>query len=267
MDDSLAARDNRAVQIDRIISRAFSIIRDNPVVLLGLSFVLIGIPSLVINLLTRSLRGGQPIAPFATGQIVLTIVAGLAVFLFYILAQAAIVRASVIQADGRTAEFGESIMGAIPTVLPLIGLSLLVFILGWLGLILIVVPGIILFVMWSAAYPALVAERIGVFAALRRSRTLTKGARWKVFGVELIAIVLFWLISSAVSLLLVAGSGGLAGLAATAQAGAPIWYLALSTIIQAVLIAFWGTLQTSLYLELRDWKDGPAGAALAEVFA
>ena len=47
----------------------------------------------------------------------------------------------------------------------------------------------------------------------------------------------------------------------------PIGYTLFSLVFTTILAAIWGTIQTSLYISLRNWKEGPQTEALAEVFA
>lgn len=261
------AYDNHAVKIDRIISRAVDTMRGNPLVVFGVSLIFVGIPGAAINAVSRRFGGAQPTSRAELGaRGVAALVGGLLVVVLYVLAQGALVRATTAQAEGKRAGFGTCVATGLRASVPLIALSILTGIAVLLGFLVFVVPGVILFLMWAVAGPALVAERIGIFAALGRSRFLTKGARWKVFGVELIATVFVWLISSLLSIMLFA-SGGIAGFVAMGRTGPPLWYLALSVVIQTFVIAIWATIQASLYIELRDWKDGPQGAALADVFA
>lgn len=259
--------DSHAVKVDRVIGRAVATMRGNPLVVFGLALVFAGIPAAIVNAASRAMRG--PALPDRThmlGYGVFTLLTGVVGLLFYVLAQAAIVRATTAQAEGRRAGFGECAGAGLRAMVPLIGLDLLLGLAVGAALVFLIVPGVLLFTMWTVANPALVAERIGVFTAFSRSAYLTRGARWKVFGVNLIALVFTWLISSVLGLVTLAGSG-LAGFAAMARSGPPLWYLLSSTIIQTLVIAIWATIQTSLYVELRDWKDGPEGAALADVFA
>ena len=273
MATQMGVTDNHAVRIDRIISRAFATIRGNPLVIFGITLVFAGIPSVLINLFTRQYRANLPLTAHTPGTAlamagygVVTMIAGIAVLLLYILAQGAIVRATIDEAEGRHATFADCALTGLRAALPLIGLNILFGLGAGVATLFFVIPGIFLYVMWSVSNPALVAERIGVFAAFSRSRYLTSGARWKVFGVELISIVFVWLISASLGVIALAVEG-VAGFAAMSRTGMPIWYLLLSAILQTIVIAFWGTLQTSLYIELRDWKDGPAGSALADVFS
>jgi hypothetical protein len=55
------------------------------------------------------------------------------------------------------------------------------------GMILLVIPGLIVMTMLSVSAQACVIERLGPIASLSRSAALTKGNRWRVFGLILIA--------------------------------------------------------------------------------
>src|SRR4051794_27055060 len=88
----------------------------------------------------------------------------------------------------------ESLKVALRRLLPLILLALLESVLLVLGLILLIVPGIMLYTMWLVAVAACVVERAGPWRSLRRSQELTKGHRWKIFGLFLL-LPLFSLIN------------------------------------------------------------------------
>ena len=84
-----------------------------------------------------------------------------------------------------------------------------------LGLILLIVPGMILFARWSVGLPALLREELGVSQAMRRSSSLTDGNRWRVLGLGLLIWVPFLLVMLLVSGLSAAfaGEGSLDSLA------------------------------------------------------
>jgi hypothetical protein len=83
-----------------------------------------------------------------------------------------------------------------------LGLSI-VFGLGVLaGLLLLIVPGLILWAMWFVVLPVLLHEGTGVFAAFSRSRALTKGHRGTLAGmiiVFLIAMVLLTVVMGVIA--------------------------------------------------------------------
>ncbi|HEU0066070.1 MAG TPA: hypothetical protein VFQ57_02390 [Sphingomonas sp.] len=43
--------------------------------------------------------------------------------------------------------------------------------------------------------------------------------------------------------------------------------MVVPALTSTITTAFWGTGQASLYVELRDLKDGPAAQKLADIFA
>lgn len=67
----------------------------------------------------------------------------------------------------------------------LIGVALLTGIGVGIGLLLLVVPGLILFTRWSLAVPAVMIEGRSPRDAMRRSRELVQGHGWRVFAVFL----------------------------------------------------------------------------------
>jgi hypothetical protein len=133
------------------------------------------------------------------------------------------------------------------------------------GLILLIVPGVLLYIMWSVASPALVAERTGVFGALARSSALTKGARWKVFGVQFLLLIINWIFSAVLSETLLATAG--ADLTKLTSTGLPVSWILLSAVSGTIINTVWSTVQASLYVELRNWKEGLPERSLAEIFA
>lgn len=70
--------------------------------------------------------------------------------------------------------------------------SLIAGIAIWIGLIIVIVPGLYLLTIWAVVMPVIVIERSAPFAAFERSRRLVRGHGWQVFGtlVLLFAILL-----------------------------------------------------------------------------
>jgi hypothetical protein len=63
------------------------------------------------------------------------------------------------------------------------------------GLVLGVIPGVVLAIVWAVVVPVIVIEGAGPRAALRRSRQLTRGNRWHVFG-TFVVIYLYQIVIS-----------------------------------------------------------------------
>jgi uncharacterized membrane protein len=111
-----------------------------------------------------------------------------------------------------------------------------------------------------------VVERLGVIEALNRSSELTRGGRWKIFGIELVLGVASWLVGL---LLPVCGIDWLAAVQNYAIAGASgafVRALVVTILLRTVFLAAYAAMHASTYIELREWKEGPAVDTLADVF-
>jgi hypothetical protein len=254
------------VSIGRVLERAFAAVRTNPGVILGLALLIGAVPGLIITYLFVQMGLGSPEAITSgaissSAIIAAVLVSGLVSVVIAALVQGALTRATVVASEGGKVSFGDSLSTGLSVVLPLIGLAIISGVGIMLGMILLIVPGVILALMWSVAVPALVVERVGVFEALGRSNALTKGAKWKIFGLALIILVAYWLLS------VVLGLVGLAGYAANSMAGLTATNLIGGIILGTLFNTAWGTIQPSLYVELRQWKEGTDVQTLQQVFA
>jgi uncharacterized membrane protein len=263
---TIAEGEERSISIGRVFSRGFGTIATNPLVTLGVAFAFGAVPSVLLSYGIQNFRaesldlfGGLAALAIAIVSLVISVLLGM-------ITQGALVRATVAHSEGRRASFGESAMAGLVVAVPLFLVGLLSGLGILVGLILLIVPGIMLYIMWSVAAPALVEERLGPVEALGRSRDLTRGARWKIFGLSLVLIVIYWLFSALIGVLTVMWYGGMTDFAALASQGLPLAYLLFSAVIQTITSAVWGVIQSSLYVELRDWKDGPATEKLADIF-
>jgi uncharacterized membrane protein len=249
----------------RVFERVFATIRHNPGPTLGLAFLIGAVPGLLSTYFMRQLQ--QPVfltdPDSLTSFYALTFASLILGLVINALTQAALTRATVAESEGRKAGFGESIAAGMAVLLPLIILSILLAIGVMIGFMLFVVPGVILYCMWVAAVPALVEERRGVFGSFARSRELTSGAKWKVFGIMLVVLVVYWL-ASTVPLLAISNMDLTDPEAAFNM---PVGFIIANLVVGTLVNLFWGLVQASLYVELRDWKDGPATARLEEVFS
>lgn len=261
MAGTFEATSGRTVSVGNVLSRAFATVGAQPALFLGISF---GLGALPLLLVTQSVGRTSPVSPgaFATyGQLwPMFVGGGLMWTLIYLVAKALLIRATVAGLDGRPEAPGELLRAALRAGLPLFGLSILFWLAVWFGLLVLLVPGIMLATIWAVAGPALVVERIGVFAAFGRSARLTRGARWRILGLVLLIFAIYLVASAAL---------GFVGGAAAIGTGRPgTWVEALgSAVMQTLFTAVWSAVQGSLYVELRDWKDGPGGDRLADIFA
>lgn len=261
---------SRGISVGSVFGRSANVIKDNPLATLGTSFALIALPSLLLGQIGL---GAAVFQNVQLGQYALAGVYGIIVGLLWLIACGALVQATVAHDEGRAANPREMLRVGVLRCLPLFAVYVLLLLGIWVGTIFLVVPGIMLAVMWSVALPAIVAERSGVFGAFGRSRALTKGARWHVFGILLLAFVIYLLASIAIGVGSVAGYGSLGVLTGEGQVRMPLptqpsfVVQLLQSIVTTVMLTWFITVGASLFIELRDWKDGPDSDRLADIFA
>lgn len=252
----------REMTIGSVLSRGFGAIAAAPLLFLGTSFALAAMPSLVARLLLPALVASLPDNPSAVGPLLAGYGGSSIIWLlFYLAAQALLFRATVAHLDDRPEPLAAYAAAAARALPRLFGLALAMTLAVAFGWVLLVVPGVMLAMIWSVAPPALVAERLGVFDALGRSRELTRGARWRILGLVVLVYAIYFVAS------LVLGLGN--GLTASASSGVTRAIVAsvVPVILQTVFTAVWTAIQGALYVELRDWKDGPPGNRLSAIFA
>jgi len=254
---------DRSVSIGRIFSRAFGVMGNNPLVIFGVALLFGAGPQLLYNGFLRSSILVQTSNPITT-----TAVGSLALFLVSLVARSVvtgcITRATVAYSQGRRASLGDCLSVAISRILPVLAVSFIFGIMVVLGMIFLLVPGIIFAVMWSVVVPITVEERAGIFGAFNRSQQLTKGARWKIFGLFL----LMFLIGLGVGLVAILATVLTMGISYQAPAIAQsLPAIIANAIVLTVVSALSSALVTSLFVELREWKDGPEDSKLSDIFA
>ncbi|HEY0312705.1 MAG TPA: hypothetical protein VGC56_09440 [Allosphingosinicella sp.] len=268
MATAAAGGGERGISIERIFGRAFGTIRANPLATLGIAFLFSAVPSVAINYFVQGQQMQLMTRIGPRGAIAFGLVMIVVSLVISAITQGALVRATVAHSAGRESTLAESASAGLVVIVPLFLTSLLVALGVGFAMILLIVPGIMLYCAWAVASPVVVAERLWPLAAVQRSADLTRGARWKVFGLLLIMLVGYWIISAVVGVITLQMTGGIRGAAAMAASGGfPIGFLVMGGIVQTIVACVWGVVISSLYVDLREWKDGPESANLAEVFA
>lgn len=254
------------LSIGRVFQGAFAAIKLNPGVITLLALVIGAVPGLLMTLMFYSSGMLNP-AAVANGTISMsafygaTLVSSLTGLVISSLVQAALTRATVSADEGVKVGIGDSLAAALRVVVPLVGLIVLWALGVGLGFLLLIVPGIILMTMWAVAVPSLVVERVGIIGAFRRSAELTKGSRWKIFGLLLVLAVVYWLLAMVVNLV------GLSTMSAASAGQLTLTSMIGSALIGTLFNMAWGTVQPSLYVELRRAKDGGSTESLADIFS
>lgn len=247
-------------EMSGVIRRAIGVLRAEFLLIAALSVLIVAVPSFALswwrfhNVQTQI--AGSPydlyLRNFASALSGLLLGA-----LVTSILQAAMTRVVVAHGRGNRAKIGDCLGTALAMILPLTAITLLAHIGTFLGLILLVVPGLMLWTAWMVVIPVQAEERGDILTSFGRSMALTRGARWPVFGSMfglLAAIVGVNYVIRRIALMVILGTFPLPLLILNAIVGAA------ETMVAAVVIA-------SLYVELRKVHDEEAPAELETIFA
>jgi multisubunit Na+/H+ antiporter MnhG subunit len=248
-------------QIGRVFNNSFAVIGRNVVLCVGLALLFSGLPTVVMQLWTESRMqaivavdpgiAADPLFAFRNSWV--SFVAIFVSSIFALLLQSALVRATIEDLNGKRPTFGDSLQIAVRFLLPTLGIGFLVALGSGLAMIALVVPGIILWLGWSVSVPALIQERLGVFGSMSRSRALTKGSRWSLFGLFLVLIIIAMVIQGAVGVVVYLFHGIVAAIVAG--------------VVQSVTSMLLSVAAAVSYVELRQVKEGTSVDELAEIFS
>ena len=155
---------------------------------------------------------------------------------------------------GRQVGIDECLKRGLPLVVPALVVSTL-FILGvGVASVALLVPGIIVAMVWYVVVPVAVVEGPGVLAAFGRSADLTRGNRWRLFGINIISVAISWALNIPVFLAVLIFFGDALVLSGI------VWVTtALSLIFSAVMTAV-------VYYYLRLAREGGSIEDIAAVF-
>ncbi len=177
----------------------------------------------------------------------------------------------VLSASNKPVKLGEVITHALGNAVPVFVIYLLCSI-GWmLGLVLLIVPAFIFGTLFSIVVPAYIAEKPGIFGAFGRSRALTKGHRWGIFGLWLLVVVVFYFIVAAMEVPLlmpmiqqsmVAAQSGTEPVPPSID---PLLMAAFSVAFSAVWVVILA-LNAAVYICLRGEKEQHSAKGVEKVF-
>jgi hypothetical protein len=249
-------------EIGRVATRTFEVIRGNFVrfFVLGLIATLpttAYTATMTMGLLSNSAgTNGRALTLFIAGALG-SLILGL---FFSLLLQATLTYGTVNYLSNQPVVLGRALGIGLREVPALLAIALL----GGLGIaggfLLLAVPGVILLVMWSVVVPVRVAEHKGIFESFGRSRELTRGHRWPIFG----TIIVFYLgagIAQATTRPMIVAGGITGGSSVTLYMG-----IALTALLSAVVAVVSATLVSCIYYELRLIKEGVGPEQIAAVF-
>ena len=244
------------LSVGHVFSTAWTIFSANIGIFLAIGLI-VALPNLIVLMLsptettplgTTPSLGTDP----GAGAVGLAFIGGILAVVLTLVSQAVILYVAFQYLRGQPVALGDAVQKGFARFLPILGLVILFFLGVWVGLILLVIPGIMLMVAWSVSVAACVVEGTGPVASLKRSAALTKGHRWKIFGIFL----LIWIASIIV--------GALIGLISF-QLG-KIANMLASFFWTACWTAYFNSVLVMVYHDLRVAKEGTDVNQIAAVF-
>lgn len=256
----------RPLALGDILDGTFAAIRRNPRTVVGLAALLVTIQELLI-LGVQALTGDLPDASFgAEGGLSFTGGTGLVASLAIRAVVGAVLTGMIVVVVSEDVLGRGTTIGAVwgrmrAHLVRLVTAALLVGLLPYVGLLLLIVPGVVLWGGWALAMPALVLEGTGPIGAIRRSWRLVRPAFWRMWSIRLLSVVLGYVMEYlvAVPFALVAV---LTTLAAGVDSGDPIppytlAVVALGAIVGGTLVQpFYAGVLALLYVDRRMRAEG-----------
>jgi hypothetical protein len=236
-------------RVGRVLGRTATILSQHFVIFFLVAVVAAAPTVLLIQRNVDAMTAGSPSPDLFLMMgigIVLAMVLGL-------LSQAVMLHAAFQAMRHRPVSLGDSLRVGLARVIPILLLAIVMGFLMGLGLLLLLVPGLILMTMWWVGTPACVVERTGPWTSLKRSAALTKGHRWKVFGLIILLFIVNLIVSQILEVvLLLVGSDILSILARLLWGALYGAYYAISVVMT--------------YHDLRVAKEGVDIEQIASVF-
>ncbi|WP_374470646.1 glycerophosphoryl diester phosphodiesterase membrane domain-containing protein [Phenylobacterium sp.] len=245
------------LEIGRVIQETFAVLGRNFATFFVLALILTGLPTAIVGVLQMEAARANTVAGWSW-----FLVTGLISGVMAMVLQGALIFGTINDLNGRRVSVSDSLTIGLRNFLGLFAVSLLYGLAVGFGTLLLIVPGIMIAVAWCAAVPALIAERIGIMDTFGRSAQLTRGNRWRIFGLFLVYVLVFIAITMVVGL--VAGVAGVIGDTSTDDITPAQIVINVVTNVISGLIGATGA--AVLYTELRRVREGATPDALAAIF-
>jgi hypothetical protein len=245
--------DPPAIRIGDVLGRSLRLCSWPFAIYVALTAVLILPADLIARALTDHLEAETAVLSATQTIWLAQISTGLEALIFGPTAQALVQAWLFQQLRGGTADVRHSLRQVARRWPALIATAFCYYLFVTIGWVALAFPGVIIAVRTMVAAPACLLEGLPPMAALRRSQTLTRGHRWKIFGLYLLCTVPLVL------------AEGTASVVAEQFASADIANL-VDLLARAVMSAFFAVLTLVLYHTLRVAHDGPGADQVAAVF-
>jgi glycerophosphoryl diester phosphodiesterase family protein len=238
----------RPLTVGEILDTSFSLYRRHFSALATVALVCTGIPLVLRMFLEAS--GGFLV------NLTLGVLYALSLVVLNLVATAATVFIVSESYLGRPLSAWDALRRATPYMGRILVCSLLMAIAVGLGFLLLLIPGVILAVGLALAIPAVVLEpRTSASGALSRSWELTRGARWRLFGLGITLLVLLYVpvvaITGLFALLLPENAGMFSG-----GSLGMVMAIAVGGLVQMFIYPLFYCVLTVAYYDLRVRKEG-----------
>jgi hypothetical protein len=238
----------RPLTVGEILDTSFSLYRRHFGALATVALVCTGIPLVLRMFLEAS--GGFLV------NLTLGILYALSLVVLNLVATAATVFIVSESYLGRPLSARDALRRSTPYMGRILVCSLLMGLAVMLGFLLLFIPGVILVVGLALAIPAVVLEpRTSASGALSRSWELTRGARWRIFGLGITLLVLLYVPVVAITglfALLLPQSAGMFGGGSLGM----VMAIAVAGLVQMFIYPLFYCVLTVTYYDLRVRKEG-----------
>jgi hypothetical protein len=168
-----------------LLEDAWQLYRKHAAHLVGIGLAVYVVVAVIAGLLAFGLGG--------FGKLLGEVVATLAAFLL----EAALVKSVQDVRNGNARlSIGQTIRSVMPDLWSVAVVSTVAAIAIWIGVLIVIVPGLYLLTIWAVVMPVLVIERPGIVAAFGRSRQLVRGHGWQVLGTLVLLFIILILVGA-----------------------------------------------------------------------
>jgi hypothetical protein len=210
-----------------------------------------------------TVRGEMTIEKLEAATTILKLEAGLGPLLDVFVA-AALIYGVVMELRGQRASLAACISTGLARFFPALGAALLSILCIAGGVVLLIVGSIVVACMLYVATPAAVLERPGVRGALRRSRELTEGHKFEIFGLMVILFLAGFAAGKIVEDVTLPHLTD-PGYIDETMRNFPT-YIYVHLVLQMVLSSMGAVMQGVAYYFLRAEKEGTTADELARIF-
>jgi len=239
----------RPLSVGEILDVSFTLYRRHFAPLAGVAIVCSGIP-VVLNMFIEAAGGMLENLPLVLVYYIV----------FAALSSVATAATVFIVSEsylGRPIDARAALRRAAPYIGKILLCSMLTALAVGIGFILFVVPGIVLIAGLILAVPAIVIEpRLSSSAALSRSWELTRGSRWRMFGLLLVLVILLYIPIAAIGGLVALFVPGAGTMFARPGASVSVAVVALTGLMQIFIYPLFYCVLTVAYYDLRVRKEG-----------